>query len=134
MAKDEGFKRWYQERKEEYNAKRRRRYHTDAEYRARMLDSSRKHQAELHPERSQVLVGVVPLAEVALRVGRSLNAIYRLIRRGIVPSVIQHGRQRYMTDRQVELVREYFIVRGRGPRIRDPQAVADAIHKLQQEW
>ncbi|AUR96014.1 putative DNA-binding domain protein [Vibrio phage 1.215.B._10N.222.54.F7] len=104
-------KAWYDENKESHNEKRRNRYETDPEYRARVQqqarESARKRRIEnpsvtgiYHRELNGVQVRVFKASDVAEEAGISPRTIKADEKAGLIPLMSFEGKHRVYTENQ----------------------------------
>jgi len=154
----ERFKKWYEKHREEFNEKRRKRYHTDPEYRARAVAYARTYRKRIEtPENRLIrlrkqaeargisyvhrrvawrasdgrcLYGVSVMKDAA---GIPWNDVYKLVNHPDFPEVYYDpitGRKLFM-DFQISAIVEG--VRKFGPRVRG-KAVAEILEYLTDRW
>lgn len=98
------FQRWYSRNKEQFNARRMARYHSDPEYRSRVLGhvkTSRIKQEEARVDRDSLTI-----VEAAIEIGRTPQTIRKWEQDGMIPAVVDKGLHRRYTKHQVELMKE----------------------------
>lgn len=110
------FNKWYAEHGTAYNTARKNRYHTDPEYRERVLERQRRQrqsrpvaQEEHRPQFRTVggvEVEVFRIGQVVAQVGRSEKTIRNWEASGWIPKPTVEGSHRYYTGNQVALIGE----------------------------
>lgn len=108
------FKKWYDNNKKEFNAKRRARYHKDKEYREKAQENSKRRRevkATAKPapgpevrEHNGEEVLVYTVVQASERIGRSTATIRSWERRGLIPKPIFPGHARRYTKNQIDLL------------------------------
>jgi ribosomal protein S8E len=114
--KNDVFKRWYGDNREEYNKRRKNRYDTDPEYREKV-----KERARLSKRRKIAAMGgavtrswkgttllVYRIGRVCEKLGINKNVILDWENRGIIPTPIFGGKHRVYTQNQMDLIRELY--------------------------
>lgn len=101
MEKETAFQRWYRKNKDDFNQKRKERYHSDPDYRARMKAQSRR----VAKESATLPNGVVSIGDAAKVIGREPYTIKNWEKSELIPEAVRMGRGRVYTQRQVYLMR-----------------------------
>lgn len=132
----EYFSRWYEQNAEALNAKRRERYHTDPEYKAKQLENRRK-----QLERGRSLSPLNPtytktFSEAAEELGISIWRLRNWRNNNYFPEPYPYGKFLYFTDRQVELLRGLTNFIGDKPRLsaEDRAKMEDITNLIFANW
>lgn len=113
----EYFSNWYEKHKEELSAKRKHRYATDPEYRAKAL-ARRAAQREKIREQSPVNpVYTKTFSDAAKELGISLWRLRNWRLNNYFPHPHSHGKFLYFTDFQVQLLQKINEFVGENPRL-----------------
>ncbi|QWS69827.1 putative DNA-binding domain protein [Vibrio phage vB_VpS_PG28] len=112
----EGFKKWYSENKGSLSQRRKNRYETDPEYRAKVKERARKASAKRREENRGVLTRkhgdqvftVVKLSTVAEKCGLTTKALRVAEGKGEIPPTSFEGTHRVYTPEQCDLIIKYF--------------------------
>jgi len=111
------FQSWYEKNKEEFNRKRREKYHKDPEAREKALENSRRQRQKTQtgespkPKEPQTRtlgdkkVRVYSISEAAKMIGRSIATIRSWERRKLIPKTVFEGTTRYYTKNQINLLK-----------------------------
>ncbi len=107
------FNRWYGRHSDEFNQKRRDRYHTDAKYRARVLKQAartrKKPKVDRDPRWKDVVIEgqtipVLSVGELAIQIERSPQLIRVWEKKEVIPKPLLPGGARLYTRKQVKLI------------------------------
>ncbi|QHJ74567.1 hypothetical protein VH22019_00003 [Vibrio phage VH2_2019] len=112
----EGFKKWYDENKGSLSQRRKTRYETDPEYRAKVKERARQSAAKKRAETRGVLTRklgdqvftVVKLSTVAEKCGKTTKALRVAEDKGEIPPHSFEGTHRVYTPEQCDLIVKYF--------------------------
>lgn len=140
------FRNWYERNKANHNTKRKDRYHTDPEYREKVLETQQRYRESVSAEK-QVEGGVlkkvggkmVPayrVSVVAERIERTIQVIRIWERDKKIPKPSIPGAHRYYTEGQIQLLVEFAAVMSEvrySPKER-ADAVAAKSKELFEKW
>lgn len=95
------FHRWYDRHKDEYNQRRRERYHSDPEYREKVLSLARKSDTSTTIPEGFSLIG-----DAAEQVGRNPYTLKTWEMKGFVPIALKINNCRVYSAQQIALLKE----------------------------
>jgi len=143
---EKSFKEWYGDNKEDYNAKRRARYHGDKEYRKRVQSYTRRYR-EGRPQKESISGGVFMIkvngktvkgyrtGAVAVKLGVKAEAIRYLEKKGYILKAVVSGKNRTYTFRQISLIKKAFDARYRFNNGMMTQEEVTAVKEtIKREW
>lgn len=106
-----GFRRYYNENRDEYNAKRREKYHTDKEAREKARQRSREYRAAGKPVERQLTrelsgrnVKVFSTGQIAQEMGRTPQMLRNWEKEGMVPESVFPDKHRLYTAKQKRMI------------------------------
>lgn len=101
------FQKWYQNHKSEFNEDRRKRYHSDPEYRQRVIDYAKisRERAKLRPKPPKKLWSI---SEAAEKAGTTTAAIRYWEEKKFIPKPETGQQVRKYNKHQIELMRGFF--------------------------
>lgn len=131
-GKNRAYSDWYERNKETFNKKRKKRYHSDPEYKATV----RGYQKGTPKEPLPPVEGLFTLAEAAAQIGKNAACLYAWEREGLVPQAYRRGAQRVYTAHQVELLKKLttVLVRGKYSAIKYHSLKQAVIEEIKKEW
>jgi hypothetical protein len=110
MTNPKKFAEWYKKNAKALNARRRKRYDADPEYRKRQLVSTRKWRVQRkrwlkeHPPKPKPKTRFT-ISEAAEQIGCDIQTIRLLERKGLLPSATDGHKHRMYTKKQISLMR-----------------------------
>jgi len=132
---------WYNQNREEYNAKRRERYaaNKDAREKARMRaaryrDQKPAVQRRLTRELNGTQVKVFSTGQVAEKIGRTPQMLRNWESNGLIPECVFEGKQRLYTTKQVELIIHLAYVISQNGGAWTGDKVDKAVARVHKRW
>ena len=138
------FAQWYEQNKEDYNRKRRERYQSDPEYKAKVRKGAERWRLQNKKPVSKkppIPEGYYDTKQVAAMLDRNVQAIRHWEKEGYIPSVDRdsYGRRVY-SEHQVKLMRylvdqldEIWLTVGRG-NVQYKQHVGYVAEQIKKQW
>ncbi|KVR21629.1 hypothetical protein WK13_34390 [Burkholderia ubonensis] len=135
---DSRFSRWYDKNKDKLAEKRRNRYHTDPDYRQKIIDQNRAQKQAKRAERPELDPKYTKtMAEVATAMDVSVWSLREWRKKGYYPEPYEHSNKLYFTDKQVLLLKElakFFTVYGKRVSAVTRAPLDDLIAAIAKNW